>query len=249
MSVLDETRAAVETYDYPAPSAYVTVAAAVTKRVNAERDAEGHAKDLLLGATSNVLVEAVEAVRIVGRDRGTLELVGVTYDGAARTDETVLTVDGLATGPAALTAGADKGLRFVSTDAGRTAAISGLSLSNDGLRQVIATESNQPLKLLSKGLCADNIVAVGDVFGGDMSLFAPHTERSNVGDVVEAGFNFHINDLLQLELVRYSKVLASSGFTNKFQRVARFGPPHAGALTAQSDINDFAAIHALDLLR
>lgn len=251
-SALDAQRTD-EMHEYPG-SAYMSVASIVTQHVIAERDGDSAPQALTLAATSNVVVEAVDAVKVTGLNRAVLDVAAVTYDAdGVRAEETVLSMSA-APADAAVTiaAGSNMGISLVSTDAAKTAALSGVGLSTDGRYQLIATESNQPLRVLGAGACVDHLVAAKGVYSRDMNLIETHIGASNAGDVLETGYTFRMNADDQLELVRYSRVMDVSGVQTEdvFQRIARFGPPGLNPEGAQSDVpalDAFAQLAAFGL--
>ena len=236
MSVLDTTLSSAYNSLYQLDS-YQTLTNVIAKNVTAYKNDLGAAQDLVIGASSNVHVEAVTSVSSHVKDTGLFKFFATTTSNNQRVDEEIFRI---AKGSSAtlLTAGSNMGLTLVSRDNMNTAKLSGVTMCNNGVYQYITAD--KPLKFDAVGTAMSNLVASDHVFGSDFNLVKTYQSASNPGDLVKAGYSFRMNDDNHLELLRYSNFLESGGSRDVYVKVATFGRANI-VRDSVGDIEDYDA--------
>ena len=231
--------------------AYNQFSYVIAKSINAYADQTG-AKDLMLGASSNVHIEAIDSISTYVKDTGAVTFYSTTVSNNVRTDREILSIKNLS-GVTSVTAGDSSNSIIVeSTDASKTLGVSTTTAAWSNDFQAFKTTQ-------TKGFYFDNVVSTdlfksrdivspGHVFGQDMGLYYFNSNAVNPGDLSEAGYSFRINTSLQLELVKYGKFIVDGGSTKAiYRRVGIFGANGINS-NMSSDVADFAAFASLSNL-
>jgi len=196
--------------DVPAGDELTQLAAIGATAVNAYVDSAGAPRDLTLGATTNVRVEAVNAIDLYAGDRGSVNIYDTTVDPATgeRTDTLIFGVsrdrvldrttidasDALQLGDLVVTKDVESLVANVST----ATMTQGIRF----LRDVQVAGKQSVLDTLSVGghaVVSGSVFSKGDLFGKNYNLF----KESNVAtpDASRVGYAFTINAEDQLELL------------------------------------------------
>jgi hypothetical protein len=233
-------------------TSYQTLTNVVARTIAAHRDTTGAAQDLVVGATSNVKVEAVSSVSTHVKDTGLVKFFATTTTTSSggvvtRQDEEFLRVarsgstsNNTTSATTQITSGSNMSLTLLSQDAQRTARLSGVTMSNNGVYQYITAD--KPFKFDAVGTSMSNLVASDHVFGSDFNLVKTYQGASNAGDLAKAGYSFRINADNHLELIRYCNFLESGGSREVYVKVATFGK----ANIARDSVGDVADYDAYD---
>lgn len=192
-------------------------------RLSAYKNELGEAKNLFIGASSNLVIEASESLKTYVGETGIVQLHATTLSNSQRHDEEYLSFyydSNLAT--TVIEANNNKKVSIKSTDIDLTAEISGMTFCNDSSHQFISSIGSKGLHILGPGAQLENLWAHNHVFGKQLHVL-DRFETSNVGDFVEAGYTMQMNNMLQLEIIRYGKVITPSGHKKVYQKVGIFG--------------------------
>lgn len=241
MSVLDVINNQNYYINY-SDEAYSVVTTVSARHVVAYRDELGIAQNLSIGASSNAIFEAVDAISTHVRDSGLVKLHNaveeyVRFYFDSNVDAAIVEAPG------------EKYISLISTDALKTADISEMTMCNDGDYQYMSTTGTKGFLVEGPGAQLQSLVAKQHVFGKDLIMFKRYDQASNMGDIAECGYSFRMNPDLQLELVKFSKVIVNSGYKTVLKKSAIFGST-AFAANSSSDpkVAGFEPFPDLDLL-
>jgi hypothetical protein len=233
---------------YPDPSIFNIFDNVITKSISAYDDENNNPQNLVVGATSNVKLEAVGAVQVYTRDDAQFEIYSSTMSNGVRTDTPALSVTVDADGSnTVISTVENKGIILRSTDPLRSVAISGITMCNDKLHQIIsASDTYQGVSVTDnmtvKNVYTDKIITDDNVFAKDLNIWKKVDNASNVGDVSELGFSFRINDDNELEMVKFGKVLLSDNtYKTIYKKVGMFGRFNFNSNMESDVVHDVAA--------
>jgi len=219
----------------------------IAKSLVAYADETG-VKDLILGASSNVAIEAMQKISTYVQDTGDVRFYATTMSNNVRVDREILSLTNLSN-VTTVSAGSSNSVEMVSTDSNKTFGFSVTTATESNQMQVFATTASNAFyfngSLTTATLKPTNLVAQRHVFGKDMNMFYVNSNATNPGDVAETGYSFRMNSNMQLELVRYAKIVMPGG-SNKVvhQRNGIFGIPALNSNTV-NDVSDYAAFEDL----
>lgn len=223
-TVIPRELATSDTYAYYVDDAiFETFSHVIGLSLVAYRDTSGAAQDLVLGASSSVRIEAVDGVSLY--TAGQLDLYTTTYSATtqSRSDKLMLQVSQDNSNATKIVAAASNSLSLQPTDANKTLEIGNITAYTSGQEQRVFTW-NPGAFMFDNALQCTDILSASHLFAKDFVGYS-NTERSNVGDVADAGFCFRMNDQLQIELVQYGKVVsnAQGGTKRIYRRAGIFG--------------------------
>lgn len=247
--------------DYPS-GFYSTFDEVVATKICAFSDASNNVKNLTLGATSNIILEARKGMDLYFSSNDAITFYNTSVTSNIRTDVEVLqiknqnsdlsftTVDGLS-------------MTFVPSDPRNTTNIGNMSLfESNNFRTLTTTDGNgfkiqNGLNLTSNLTVADDIVAknnigcAGNMFSKTYNVYKDKDftvpENSNTAQIAYA---FYINEHDQLDLVKYEKSvsvnnLGVSNASYNLERVLTFGQKdqsQTGDLSRYTVLNEFNGI-------
>lgn len=211
----------------------------VTNHVNSYVEDSGTHQDLVLGASSNIIIEAIDDVRtyLQGTDSA-VRFYTTSYTGNNRVDTEWLNMTNDGTTSTISSTGV---IKLEANDAQNTIILNQVQFksSDDGLEQHVLTELsnaqfyfdttvnvNSNLLVTGDGLYGgslvihDHLVAHGNIYGSNLNVWrnTDSNDTSNNG-ISQIGYGFRVNNGHQLELLKYSK------FDTKtvVKRIALFG--------------------------
>jgi hypothetical protein len=210
-------------YAFQYPEGVNIVDTLVVRRLGAYNN-ETSPENIIIGATSNVNIEASENIQFYVKPTGTFDMF-TTLVGDQRTDTKILEVSAPALDSTLITT-VDQNLEVRGGDAQRTTIVSHTTMLKgvDGSNQFLdlpvgevfyfGNEVNIDRGLQVTGnvvvgksmLVSDHLITYGNIYGSNIGLWrnvdSNVAENSNVSQV---GFGFRVNSNHQLELVKYSK--------------------------------------------
>ena len=229
------------TYAFQYPEGYNIVDALVVRRLGAYDDQTSIPQDLVVGASSNVQIEAKSNIQMFMNTDGAFDLFTSSWNGTTRTDTRFLNVKAPDANTTLLTTESNQVLTLRSGDTQKTVMISGTEMTTD------VSGSNQFLSLTALGdqfyfnnevnidrglqvtgntvvsqslLVGEHLITYGNIYGSNLNLWrqidSNLPENNNISQI---GYGFRVNSNHQLELVKYSK------FADKTvaKKVALFG--------------------------
>ena len=216
---------------------FSTVHTLSAKYISAYKDDYGNAQSLFIGATSNLMLEAVDKIATYVKDSGLVSLNATTLSNNNRADVNFLNMYYNSNAhDTVLAAPGGKSISIVSTDSNLTASISGIVMCNDTTHQFLVPNASQKgFNLMGPGAQMSNLLVHNHIFGKDMMLWEKFPDASNVGQTKEAGYTFRLNSNLQLELIKYNKMITATGTKSVYKRVGVFG--NTGSMNSDSDSN------------
>lgn len=228
---------------YPDDNVVSTLSTLAAKNIVAFKDQQGSNTDLILGATSNVNVEALDTVNIFTGD-GALALYKTTVDDSnVRTDRLLLDVVETTEGVTRIEAGGSNSLVIMPADANKTTVVGDLTIMDDLLASevVVSTGAMTDGLRLSGNMKVDGYEVVrdylsvgsdtfiggnnyvnGSVYSKNYNIWKSATEGVATSNASKVGYAFVLNDRDQLEIVKY---VSFSNETNSeiYKKVAVFG--------------------------
>lgn len=206
--------------------------------------------DMKVGASSNVVVEAANNVRMFMGNSGTLNLFNTIYNSATgvRTDTEFLSAR-YASNTTTVRAPQHISLQSDSPVTSATYSVGTLVTRQVNDKQLFDTSAPEgfwftdQVSVDGNMTCGNNIFALGGMYANNMNLWQTRT-TSNMEKV---GYGFTINDRDQLELIKYTRFQSKSAgqpATDVTKRIAVFGM----AQIKETDTNDtsFLAFDALN---
>lgn len=238
---------------YTDSNLYHVITNVIARTITAYETDTGAELDLVLGASSNLKVEAVSGINMYVKDTGAgVNLFATTVAGGVRTDELVWSMTG-SNSNTYITAQGTNQLIIAGSDPLKTVTAGGTTFTTASNTQYVSTPSS--MFVFNKGMQVpelaplSNLIATDGVFGEDISLWQ-RTGRSNVGDVSEIGYAFRLNSNQQMEVLQYGKVIMPQGQAAKtvMQRVGVFSSVAAFNSNMSSDptIGSFDPFAVLD---
>lgn len=249
-SPLDHPNFGVE---YADPTAVTIFTNVVARSLAALDDDTGAANNLVVGATSNLLLEGVDGVRLCyGDGNDGIGFYASTFDAVSgvRTDRRILTIETVSNVTLVTSVDADaSSFKLAGTDSNNTVQVSAVVVSQCNNTAYLHTDQvggiyiDEPVRvtqdLFVNARCeawdvqvdndlvaAGDITSYGNVYGQQLSVW----KQSNSNGV---GYTFRINDYNQLELVKYAR-FEDPALDDVRKRVMVFGTC-AIASTDQSD--------------
>lgn len=231
MSVVDVFDNNALKVDYPEPDMVAQFSAVAANSVTAYKDLTGESRDLLLGASSNVQIEALNTINMYAGDNGTMSLYKTTVeDSNVRIDTLVLNVQESETGVTRVTAGSNA-LVFVPGDSNLTTVLGSLTIQDDveAGHLILSTGTMSNALRIANSLHVDgaifqntvtiggDLLSMGKVFGQNFNLFK--NESLATSNATRVGYTLNINEKDQLEVIKY----CSFGDKAVYKRVAVFG--------------------------
>lgn len=228
---------------YPDENVVSTLSTLAAKNVVAFKDSDGNNTDLVLGATSNVNVEALDTVNIFTGD-GALLLYKTTVDESnVRTDRLLLDVVEEVQGVTRIEAGGSNSLVIMPADANKTTVVGDLTITDDTVASevVVSTGAMTDGLRLSGNMKVDGYEVVrdylsvgqdafvggntfvnGSVYSKNYNIWKSATEGVATSNASKVGYAFVMNERDQLEIVKYASF---SNETNSevYKKVAVFG--------------------------
>ena len=227
------------TYTFQYPEGMNIVDTLIVRRLGAyDSDITGP-QSMVIGATSNMNIEAANDIRMFLPSSGTMDVFTTSYDQNTRSDIKVLEVSAPSLDTTLITTSNQTlevrgGDLQSSTTVSHTSFIKGIDGSNQFINLPVneafyfGNEVNIDQGLQVSGnaiigrslLVNDHLITYGNIFGSNLNLWrsidSNIPENSNISQV---GYGFRVNGNHQLELVKYSK------FANKTvaKKVAVFG--------------------------
>ena len=162
--------------EYPVINDIATFSTLAANIISAYDDLNGTAQDLVLGATSNVKIEAVDNIQLYTRD-GEYQLHKSQWDGVTRTDTQLLTI----------------------SDSNYHTAIA--SSQSNGIVFKDRVIFNDVVWTSTDIIAGNNLYVNGDIVGQNFNLF----KNTDSNDATRIGYAFHINERNHLELIKYSQ--------------------------------------------
>lgn len=219
-------------------------------QINAYKSADGSNHNLIVGASSNVEIEALEGVNIYFDEENALTLYNTTMSNSIRTDTPILQVSH--TLDTTYIQSSNLKLYLSGLDADYTTKVSQTLLTSSNLKQVIQTDLDSfdiraPLYISSNldvsydVVSHNNIACSGNMFSASVNLYRNRTSSSNT----QVAFGFFINEHDQLELVKFNKYEVDNVVTTETKRVATFGKSigsGVGELSNYVALNEFNGI-------
>jgi hypothetical protein len=221
----------------------------VTSTVNAYSDTQSNLQNLVLGATSNVLIEAMEGVNIYFDDSNALTIYNTALSNNTRIDTSILTVSN--SNNRAQVIATSIPLELYGSDAMNTTKVSRTTLTASNMYQRFTTSQDQflfdqPITLGSNFLAKNDIVShqniacTGNVYSSTFNLFKNKSANQQVA------YSFYINEHDQLELIKFNRDVNGAIVTSQKKRMATFGkldnPYVAGELSNFTSIEQFSGI-------
>lgn len=211
-------------YSFQYPEGMNIVDTLVVRRLGAYDATDSGAQTMVIGATSNVNIEAAENIQLFVQPSGTVDLYTSTTSDATRSDTKILEFSAPSVDRTLITT-TNQDLEVRGGDAQSTTLLSHSTFLKgvDGSNQFIdlpvgevfyfGNEVNidQGLQVTGNAvigrsmLVNDHIIAYGNIYGSNLGLWraldSNLAENSNISQV---GYGFRVNQSHQLELVKYS---------------------------------------------
>jgi hypothetical protein len=200
------------TYD---DNMFMQAAAVGATSVTAYIDSNNQQQNLILGASSNVVIEAYENVKIYYSTSNNFTLYNTSVSNSIRTDKELLDISALSDTTFIHTS--DQILDISGKDAYYTTIIGKTSLIASNNLQAISTSQsdgfsfggqtsfNSNIIVANDIVGSDNLALGGNVFSSTLNLYKNKeaTELNNYQRQIAYGF--YINEYDQLEFVKYNK--------------------------------------------
>lgn len=183
------------TTDYPDYNHINTLSVLSTSVLNAFKDESGAGQNLLIGASSNVKIEAEKNVQLYTKEGGEFQFYKSTFDGVTRTDTELVSI----------------------YDCNNFTALSTIQTKGFVMDNKVTVEGT--LYTYTDVIAGNNMYVNGDIVGQTLNMFKTLSNDANSNIVRQVGYAFNINQSNQLELIKYGKW----SNVDVHQRVAVFG--------------------------
>jgi hypothetical protein len=232
--------------DYNADDTMNIFGPIVTSTVNAYKDINQATQSLVLGATSNVLIEAMDGVNIYFDESKSLTVYNTDVTNNIRTDTSILTVTN--SNNRAQVIATSIPLELYGSDANFTTKVSRTTFSTSNDYQVVGTSKDQflfqnSLQTQDDLVANNNIACAGNLYSSTLNLYK---NLNNGTSNVATAYGFYINEYDQLELVRFNKYQNNSQVTTEKKRVATFGkadsPYRVGELSNFMSLDQYTGV-------
>jgi hypothetical protein len=232
------------TYD---DNMFMQAAAVGATSVTAYIDSNNQKQNLILGASSNVVIEAYENVKIYYSTSNNFTLYNTSVSNSIRTDRELLDISGLSDTTYIHTS--DQVLDISGRDAYYTTIVGKTTLTASNNLQFVNTSQQDGFAFSTQMSFNSNIIVANDIVGNDnltlggnvfsstLNLYKNKeaTELNNYQRQIAYGF--YINEYDQLEFVKYNKY-GTSNLTSTISKVATFGfGPHDGVANPSNYTN------------
>lgn len=220
--------------------------------LNAYSDEDGVAQNLVMGATSNVNIEALEGVNIYFDESNALTIFNTSTSNDVRTDTAIFTLQKDASTTSIIAPSLS--LSLAGGDTYSTTKISAVTFQDSNATQLMNTTAlngfliGQPTHLLSNlnvnedVVSHNNIACSGNLFSSTLNLYK-NINDSNDGSNAQVAYAFYINEHDQLDLIKYNKYNNSNTVTSIAKRIATFGKLENTASNITGDLNNYTAIN------
>ena len=232
--------------DYNADNTMNIFGPIVTSTVNAYSDTNQATQSLVLGATSNILIEAMDGVNIYFDESKSLTVYNTDVVNNVRTDTSILTVTN--SNNRAQVIATSIPLELYGSDANFTTKVSRTTFSTSNDYQVVGTSKDQflfqnSLQTQDDLVANNNIACAGNLYSSTLNLYK---NLSNGTSNVATAYGFYINEFDQLELVRFNKYQNNNQVTTEKKRVATFGkadtPYRVGELSNFMSLDQYTGV-------
>ena len=213
-----------------------------TRSLTAYKDSASNPQNLIIGASSNLNLEAVQDANIFVMNGKSIKLYETTIAGSNRTDRNFLTISTSNTSNTVIMPAGESSnaVTLKATDTANTVTVASTTLQSTAGYQVFNTSMLNGFKLAKpldvQGALSVNasatvsgsvtaafdVVAGGSVFGNAMNLFQ-NVSDSNAENLTQVAYAFFINSAYQLDLIRYKKYTNGGSNTSIQEKVATWG--------------------------
>ena len=228
---------------YPDASSMETFYNVAVRNVLAPFTDDGSAQVLLLGASSNIVIESSGDAKMYVKDNSGFMLYQSDFIGGIRCDHALFDVrsnvalDGV-TKATVLSTGADENAMWVyGSDANRTTWISSTKVNNVNDTSAFSTTQSAGFLMNAKTHFTSNIICDQDVYmrstlevDSNVTFYGNFFTKnvnmwSDTSSVVASrvGFAFTINDKSQLQLIKHIEFPEAAGLSNVTKTIAVFG--------------------------
>lgn len=263
MSVIEDPAHAIQ---YPEQDFYGLFNRVIAKELVAYDNDSSSPQNLVIGATSNVNIEAVNDINIYMKGTGDFKMFTSTYNGVSRTDTELLKVTSCNT---QTVISAPTAIRLSPSDNQSTVVIADATINNAYEYNTITTtqeygfmfnnavsfNSNTFMKrnltVGGKLATAGPIISSSGLFGTTVNVWKDISSAGN-GAIDKIGFALNINENNQLELIkvmRYNDAALDSDKTIRTRKVALFDNKNTNSNDASDVVySGFGGINGMSLL-
>lgn len=258
------------TFEYPESDFYGLYRNIVARGIYAYNDTETNtAQSLLLGATSNLDLEAVNDLNIYVKDSGNVNIYASTYSNSTRSNTSILSIYESNNGGVTVIGAPElHQISFVPTDAEKTVAHGDLrtfTSNNASYIDSIHTDIRIKKRLVTDGTLVVgqnanvvNNMTIGNTLKANGSMFSKNMNvvkdiaGAGSAEMDQVGFALNINDSNQLEIIkiiRYNDSAVDSAKTVVKRRVAAFDNRQTSSnVSSDSAYSDFGTIYNVDVV-
>jgi len=206
--------------------------------INAYKDQNSVPQPLVLGASSNIRIEAISDTNIYNYKGSGLNVYETTVDGQTRTDKKILGVSSTDTSTIiAPEPSASNTVIIKATDLQNTVSVADTTIKKlagyqhlsttmvNGFRLANSLDIQGKIGIRDSITTSSDLVVGQNIFGSTMNLVRSITDAGS--DLNQVAYGFYINQYNQLELLRYMKY---TGGTSAQEKVATFGKATASGV-------------------
>lgn len=186
---------------------------------------ENGPNNLILGATSNVIIQGMQGVQMYINDSNSFQIYTTDSQGSNPTpifaimysnNTTLINSSNLSFNGQSASIGSavildSNGYQYFGTS------------NADGFLFDGSLMVNSNSSIFGNIVGYQNLAISGNMFGSTMNLFQLNPNTTKTSNLVLVGYSLHINSFNQLELLRTDKLITESNYTNKVTRVMTFG--------------------------
>lgn len=239
MSVIED-----QTYAIVYPDLTTVLNSVVAKEIIAYDDDAQQPQSLTLGATSNLVLEAVNDVNVFLKGTGDFNVMTSTYENDVRTDTKILNITD-SNNTTIVNAPSSRSIKLAPTDAAKTVQAGSLTVSDGNNYTYIDTTQDNGVYLKDQVLFDSNVVfsanttiggslavggsllSYGGLYGKNMNVWKdiPGTDSLTGNSIDRVGYALNIGSNNQLEFIkmfRYNDAADDANKTVRTRRVAVF---------------------------
>lgn len=223
---------------YPPSTQLATFSTVAANNVVAYKDEFSTSMSLVIGATSNIEIEAIENINAYMQN-GSLNLFKSSWSNDVREDTLFLNID---TDEDATYINSINKLQFYANDPEFTYSLGDFSITSSNNYTSLHTDQingflfksrvtlEDPLLVKDDVVMGSNLYVFGNIIGDNMAMFRDFDNSNEMPSRV--GYGFRINDNGQLELIKYAKF--NDANVDIMKRIAIFGNKNFN----ESDLTD-----------